>query len=342
MKTAQTNKRFRIYDIRFRNLLLGSFFLILISLILNLSSLPSAHAQENQRTITIVPPSIDLKVNPGDHKEGVLKVINDSDGPLTFIATMQDFIVSDTKGTPNLLPPNSLSKKYSASAWIGIVPDRFTVLPHQKALLNYYLQVPSDARPGGHYAAVIYTPSTGEKLQGSGASIQTQIGTLFSLDVSGNIHEEAVVSKFLAEHGFYEYGPVSILTQIKNLGDLHIKPLGVIKIYDILGRNIITVPLDEHNIFPGAARDFANVMGQTWMFGPFHAKFVASYGRNGNLPLTASMTFWVLPWKVMIVIILLIVASVMGYFVWKKKNTEDPPHHSEEHSEPNHAEEKTS
>lgn len=301
--------------------------------------LAHAHAQEvTDRIITIVPPSIEFTVNPGDKKEGILKVINDSNKTLTFTANTQDFIVTDTKGTPDFVPQGTFERQFSASAWIGIIPSTFTVAPHQKAILNYYMQIPRNARPGGHYAGVLYTPTENLGGNSTGPAVQTQIGTLFSIDVSGPIHEEASVTKFLAEHGFYEYGPVNILTQIRNMGDLHIKPLGAITITDMIGRRVAVIPLDQHNIFPLAARDYVNIFGQKWMIGPFTAKFVASYGRSGSLPLTASMTFWVFPWKVTVVIILLIIAGVLGYKVWKKKQLESGSHehHSSENKLENH------
>ena len=317
--------------------------LVLISILLSIFAacgifvlLKQTHAQTVNQKITIVPPSYDFTVKPGDKKEGVLKVKNEGDQAISFKVNVQDFIVDDTKGTPDFVPQGTFAKQFSASAWIGVVPDSFTVAPHSTMTLNYYLQVPLSARPGGHYAGVLYQPV--QSLGGTkdtGPAVQAQLGTLFSLDVAGPIHEQAQVTKFMAEHGFYEYGPVSMLTQIKNMGDLHIKPLANITITDMLGRRIAQIPLDEHNIFPLAARDFVNVFGDKWMFGPFTAKLVGTYGRDGNLPLTATVTFWVIPWKVTIVVILLIVAAIMGYFYWKKKK-QGPYHSAENQAKPMH------
>ncbi len=302
-------------------------FVVFVALVCICSIPARAYGQEAQRTITIVPPSLPLTLNPGDRTEGVLKVINDSNQPLTFTASTQDFIVEDTKGTPDFVPQDTFGKPYSGASWIGIVPDNFTVNPGQKEMLAFYVQVPKNARPGGHYAGVIYTPTSSFGSKSSGPAVQTQIGTLFSIDITGPIHEEALVSTFRPEHGFYEYGPVNVLTQVKNLGDLHIKPIGTITIYDIFGRKLAVLPLSAHNIFPQAARDFVNVFGQHWMVGPFTAKFAANYGRSDNLTLLASTTFWVFPWKVTIVILLAIIAGVLGYFVWKRRKgeKEHPP-----------------
>ncbi len=275
-------------------------------------------AQESLRTFTIVPPTIQQALNPGQNIEGNMKVINDSDRTLTFTATIQDFIVLDTIGTPNLIPPNTLSKRFSAASWIGVTPALFTVEPHKKQTLNYYLQVPLDARPGGHYAAVVFKPVNTLGVQGTGASVETQVGSLFYVGVNGPIVELSQVTKFFT-NPFSEYGPVNIQTQIKNLGDLHIKPQGTLTISDMFGRTLKTEKLNEVNIFPTAARDYANSFGQQFMAGRFKASLLASYGQNNNLPLAATVYFWVFPWKLTLIVILAIAALVLGVKYWKKQ-----------------------
>ena len=295
---------------------------ITLAVILVLTGAKLTQAQV-QRTITIVPPSIPVNLNPGEKTEGKMKVINDSDTPLTFKATIQDYIVEDGNGTPRILPPDTLDKRYTASAWIGVYPDKFTVEPHQKQELNYYIQVPQDARPGGHYAAVVYTPG-GEAVQGTGASVEAKMGTLFLIGVNGNINEQASISKFLANF-FNEYGPVNVLTTIRNAGDLHIKPVGSITVTDLLGRKT-TVNLKENNVFPGGGvRNYENAIGQKWMIGPYTAKLAASYGKNNNLPLTAVVTFWVFPWKIAMLVVLVIVLIVLGIAYLEKGKKQNGP-----------------
>jgi hypothetical protein len=285
-------------------------------------------AQMPTRTFTLVPPTVENSLDPGQTAEGIMKIINDADETLTFTATTQDFIVEDPTGVPTILPENTLSNKYSAASWIATSPEKFTVKPHERFELNYYLQVPLDAKPGGHYAAVVFKPDELIKVEGTGTAVNTQIGTLFYINVNGDIKEDARVTKF-SSNGLQEYGPVKILTQIKNLGDLHIKPVGVITITDLLGRKVATLPFAQHNVFPEATRDYENVFNQKLLFGPFQARFIATYGKGNNLPLMATMTFWVLPWKIMLVAVLVIVAIILGVMYWKKnklrKQEENPP-----------------
>jgi len=277
-----------------------------------------AGAQEAVRTITVIPPSESIPpLNPGEKWEGVLHVINQSTSPLIFKIDVKDFTVVDSIGTPNLLPPGVLDSRFAASSWIAVSPQTFTVQPGQRQDIDYYLQIPLGARPGGHYAAVSYTPINSTSEKGTGVAVRQEIGTLFYIAVKGPIKEQATVSKFFANN-FQEYGPVNILTQITNFGDLHINPTGYIKVSDILGREKI-LPLDSHNIFPGGvARNYENSFSGLFI-GRFKAELIATYGTKNNLPLTAVVYFWIFPWKLTIVVVLIVIAVILALLLYRKK-----------------------
>ncbi len=308
-------------------------FLILTGALLILSQI--SHAQTALRTFTIVPPAVEKALNPGERTEGILKVINDSEETLVFTVTMRDFVVEDSKGTPKFLPQNSLDNRYSAANWIAVSPTTFSLLPHKRQELNYFIQVPGNARPGGHYAAVVYKPASGGNIQGSGSSVSTQIGSLFYVGVNGDIKESASILSFLSK-SFQEYGPVSMAAKIKNNGDLHIKPQGNISVYNFLGQRVDLKGLPENNIFPGGVvRDYQQNVGSKIMVGPYTAKLLASYGKNNNLPLTAAFTFWVFPWRLVLLLVLIIIAAVLGYLYIQRGKNKDitPPKEGKEEPE---------
>lgn len=275
-----------------------------------------AHAQELQRTFTVINPQIAEKLDPGQKTEGTTKVINETNSSLTFSVSVQDYIVSDTKGTPQILPPNTLNSKYSATAWIGVSPSVFTLKPREKQTINYYIQVPKSAKPGGHYAALIYQPVNKDEGGKTGGTVYAQIGSLFYITINGPIKESATVTKFFA-NAFQEYGPIKILSQIKNMGDLHIMPKGTVTVSGLFFNKSENLP--SSNIFPETARDFENTVGQNLMIGRYKAVLLASYGVNNNLPLTATLYFWVFPWRLAIVVILVIVAIILGLMYYKKR-----------------------
>lgn len=300
---------------------LKTFSFLIVLLTFAFLFLPLVNAQELVRTMTITPPTASYTLDAGGKTEGQMKIINDSPNPITFDVGVQDFIVVDTIGTPNVLPPNTLNSKYSAASWIGATPQKFTVLPGKKQVIDYFIQIPKDAKPGGHYAAAIYTAES-KGGQGTGAVVTAQIGTLFYITVKGPVTERATVTNFFA-NAFQEYGPIKILTQIKNFGDLHIAPKGTINVSGLFFNKIQDLP--THNIFPETARDFENTVGQNFMLGRYKAVLLASYGVNNNLPLTATLYFWVFPWRLALIIILVVVSVILGYkYYQKRKGTQKP------------------
>src|ERR1035437_1258116 len=298
------------------------------AILLVLMGVGIAKAQELQRTVTIAYPTLTHKLNPGDSTEGFTKVINQSTSTLTFKLGVQDFVVTDTLGTPNIIPPGTLNNKYSAAAWIGATPETFTLKPGETQKLNYYVQVPKDARPGGHYAAIVYSPIVTEALTGSGGTVNSQLGSLFYITINGPINEQVSITKFFA-NPFQEYGPVNILTQLKNLGDLHTVPKGTITVSGLFFNQ--TQDLPTHNIFPEAARDFSNTFGKSLMVGQYKATLMGSYGASNNLPLVATVYFWVFPWRVTLVIVLTAVALILGglYIKKRKKDGSNKPTEAE-------------
>ncbi|MGA2911654.1 MAG: hypothetical protein ABSE17_03405 [Candidatus Levyibacteriota bacterium] len=321
----------KVLSIKYRKIF-GLFMVVILTIgYLILNTAQPALAQETTRTVTISYPTIAQKLDAGGQAEGITKVTNRSDTTLTFKLGVQDFIVTDTIGTPEFLPPGTLNDKYSAAAWIGATPDTFTLKPGDSQTINYYIQVPQNARPGGHYAALVYSPVVDKTVSGSGSTINSQLGSLFYITINGPIHEQALVSKFFA-NPFQEYGPVNVLTQLKNLGDLHITPQGTITVTGLFFNQTQNLP--THNIFPEAARDFSNTFGQSLMIGPYKAVLLASYGTNNNLPLMATVSFWVFPWRITLVIVLAIVALILGALYLKKRKKDDSKKPQEAEVEP--------
>lgn len=293
-----------------RNLFIALILCMVISVV------GVAFAQEIQRTYTLINPSISHTLAAGEKAEGTTKIINQANTPLIFKVGVQDYIVSDTKGIPQLLPPNTLNNKYSAASWIGVTPSIFTLQPGASQTVNYYIQTPPSSPAGGHYAAIVYEPVTDTSPNQTGGTVNTQIGSLFYITIKGPIKESASVTKFFTD-ALHEYGPIKILTQIKNMSDLHIMPKGKITVSGLFFNE--SQSLDERNIFPETSRDYENTFGSLFMVGPYKANLAASYGINSNLPLVATLTFWVFPWKLAIIIILLIVAIALGATYYKKR-----------------------
>lgn len=237
---------------------------------------------------------------------------------MTMSVDVHDFIVTDKKGTPEIIPAGTkIDNKYSASAWMTALPDDLTIPAGKTQITTLYIQVPGNARPGGRYVSVSFKPLGGTNPDGSGAAVNTVVGSLVYLTVAGPVKEEARITVFDIP-AFSEYGPIGIITEIKNLSDIHVSPRAMIEIKDLLGRTAYKASLGDYNIFPGTSRLYNNSWEKKWLFGRFRANLSGYYGSK-NQALVAMATFWVIPYKLILGVLLAIAIVTTIYFYLRKK-----------------------
>ena len=286
-----------------KTLKLASSLLILTSQLW--LSAPKALAQ-NTVGLTTMPPRVeDIIIEAGQAETREIKVRNDSSVDRYITTSFKDFVVTDESGTPvQLGEVDAEQSRWAASSWLQISPTRFSLKPGETKSLMLTVIAPDNATPGGHYAMVLFTPDTLNLLNNTGSVVQSNVASLVYITIPGDIKEDATVNSFTAPK-FSEYGPVDINTMITNLSDVHITPQGSIKITNMLGGTTANLPLDNTNIFTYTSRELQNTLGKKWLFGRFKAQLQAAYGTQGQA-LTATLFFWVIPWRLIILLITLI------------------------------------
>jgi len=292
----------------------------------------SSKAQLGASPLIVAPARQSLTSDPGKSTSFAVRFYNTSSEPISGTFKVADFIVKDNQGTPTFLEgPTALSEKYAAAKWVNLSTEKGTISPNGMVVISGNVKVPANARSGGRYFAVFFEPdagipsATGAKLEES-SSVTLRLAGLVYLRVSGPISEGASIVRFSAP-AFSEYGPVAVTTEIKNNGDYHIAPAGVITIKNMFGKEVSIAALQEANIFPDATRVTTTKVGAKWMIGRFTANLDAKYGEAGKA-LTASLAFWVFPWKLAtiivlsIIILILIIYILINKFVKKEKKLE--------------------
>ncbi|MCL5970370.1 MAG: hypothetical protein M1450_02640 [Patescibacteria group bacterium] len=266
---------------------------------------------EEKTSFLLSPPTTSLTVMPGQKGTTSIKVINQSVEPIFFEAQVQDFIVEGINGSPSLVTNNS--QKFSAQSWISISPKNFTIGKQQNLILNLDIYVPKNAEPGGHYAAILIKPKNNSAYEG--ARVETRLGSLLYLSVSGNIIEN-LKAEILSQK-FYEYGPIDATLKIKNLGNLHTMPFGKITISDIFGRVVEVKEIPANNIFPESERDFKELLGTKLMIGRYKVSFEGNYGEGKKV--SAQTYFWVIPWRIISSLLVLILLVLIILLLRRRK-----------------------
>ena len=278
---------------------------------------------ESGQALSISPPLIELKADPGQTVKATIKLTNISSGELLIKTQFNDFGAKNETGEPNIIFDDAANTPYSLRQWITTSAP-FKIASKESKTIDFPIQVPKNAEPGGHYAVIRFTGGAPE-LEDSGVALSASIGSLVLLDVSGNIQEKASLSDFyaatpsFAKANFFEQGPIEFVQRIQNEGNIHVKPTGTVDIYDMWGHKVKSLQVngdlsDKNNppksVLPQSIRRFDEKWDQGWLLGKYEAKLNLSYGDGKKL--TSTLSFWVVPYKLVAVIIIGLIALFFG------------------------------
>jgi hypothetical protein len=245
-----------------------------------------ALAQTGTQGLTVIPPKFELFGNPGEILTEQVRLRNESDLPITYNVIIEDFSTSGEEGEVNL-EGDTPDPNFSLASWITATDTVFLMDAKAERTFSFNVTIPKDAEPGGHYASLLFSTS-GDAVPGA-ASVQSRVGTLVLLRVSGNVNETAQIETFEVP-SYLQSGPVTFSLRIKNEGNVHIRPKGTIILTNLLGQKAGEIPLQGANVLPSAIRKMDTEWDKANAFGVYTATLVATYGQQ-NLPLTAAARF---------------------------------------------------
>jgi len=267
------------------------------------------------RGIGISPLTFELTANPGDVLTNILKVYNPTDSIVAIEMEVEDFTVIGETGEVIVEPAET--ETYSLARWITAEPAEFTLEPREQKFVNFTINIPENAEPGGKYGSVLASTAgvVGEEV--TGAAIAQKVGALVLLTVSGEIREELIIKDFSCP-SFLETGPVDFTIRFENTGTIHLRPRGFVVITDWRDKKVADVEFPQNNVIPGAIRKIETSWDKKWLAGRYTAMLVGGYGTT-NVPFNPPvLTFWVFPWKIILGIIL-VLAIIIFYFYKTRK-----------------------
>jgi hypothetical protein len=272
---------------------------------------PIAHAQDV--SLVVSPPRTDVEAKPGETVQKVIKITNnDKDRELIMKAFVIDFIVTDDLGTP-IKVTTSASGRYLASPWFTLEKSEFVIPPKATEQIVVVISVPKDALPGGHYAGIFFEPIPSRGAKSTVSYTSAQVGSLFGITIPGDIKYDALIKSFSTKNKLLEFGPIEFNAIIENQSDTHIRPSTKITIYDMIGRKLVDLPLNEVNIFPFTSRSLIGTWETVWGLGRYTATISAVYGPG--LVASRTMYFWILPYRLIAAILVVVLVLVVIYIL---------------------------
>jgi hypothetical protein len=271
----------------------------------------SANAAQGMQ---ISPALVELNGSKDQTYSITVDIMNVTVSDMNYTTSVDDFTSADETGSPKIIQNSTLSDAQSIITWITKVPD-FILKGQTDKKITVSLTIPSNAEPGGHYGVLRFSGAA-PNMKTSGVGLSASAGVLFLVRVDGNITEEANLDSFYAsdngkQHVLFENGPVTFVTRIENIGNVHVKPVGNIEVRDMFGNLFQTLAVneDKSNVLPKSIRRFDSTTKNGWMFGLYTASLTMGYGTKGQA-ITDKISFWVIPYKLILIILVILLTII--------------------------------
>ncbi|OGK58291.1 hypothetical protein A3H86_01510 [Candidatus Roizmanbacteria bacterium RIFCSPLOWO2_02_FULL_41_9] len=310
--------------------------------------LSNPSAPKSGINITVSPYFINLKTDPGVPVSYEFSVKNNNAFDEFLKLTILKFDASSSGDTPEI---KDLGPDDTFAQWMTFSESRFQALALKEHKVKFTISPPKSAAFGYYYSIVVNRINPGAGFGESGASLNGGAAVSVFLEVvSGEMHRELKLVSFLTSLPIYEYLPTVFDIKLKNVGNIHSVPAGDIFI-DQLGvkKEIATIIANPNrgNILPGTTRTYhafwddgmivrskkmangqelrdkyGNIIYETkvdltkankFRIGKYTAHLFMIYddGKK-DVPMEATVSFWVIPWKILIAALIVILTLLYG------------------------------
>lgn len=236
--------------------------------------------------------------------------------------------------------------------WIHLSPQtNFDVLPNEWHQTKLAMDIPKNAA-FDYNIAIVYQRQQEEQPQGGQAVYNAKVGSLVLLEVNNpNAKRQIDIADFSTSHRFFEYLPADFTVKLQNSGNVYAVPTG--NVFISRGDSAAaTLDINPHSgrVLAGSGRFFnvqwddgfpkwvdkTDASGQVlkdkngnpqrrlqwdwnqlgkFRFGKYTARLLMVYD-NGqrDIPVEATLTFFVLPWRLMLGALLVILIVGWGLY----------------------------
>lgn len=300
--------------------------------------------------ITLIPPSMELGLTPGQPLNTVIKLFNETTDTIELYVEARNFSAKGETGQPTF---DFNAEQIGFSTWIELEEDLIILEPGERYEVPITINPPQDADPGGHYAAVFFSTAPPESGQ---VRVASKIGTLILASVEGEIAQAGNISEFIIKSGESVFNrlPVEFLARFQNTGNVHLKPTGNVVITNLFGNTSDTLDFnagmgatlpkttrkyetkwekgvvngEQGNFWSNFWREYGNER-ENFALGKYTAQLNITAGTNEAVKDSATVSFWVIPWRVLLVwavvivlVLLVIILGIKKYNKWIIKKSQ--------------------
>ncbi len=293
------------------------------------------------QALTLIPPSFELQIDPGQSTELEVKLYNETQKAIQLYTEVANFTAQGETGQPTF----DFDNPSDLRPWFEVESGPFILNPGERREIPIKINAPSEAEAGGHYAALFFSnqPPVSADRQHQ-IAIGSKLGTLFLINVTGEIIESGAIEELALERQVYNRLPIDFGLRFSNTGTIHLRPQGTLAIrnwfnqvkgdltvnavkgatlpqtirkYDIKWEKGEVLNTDS-NFFVNFWREVANEW-HNFAFGRYSASVAVTYGSAGSLNDNATVSFWVIPWRLLTVIAVALIILIIAFIFFIKR-----------------------
>jgi hypothetical protein len=282
--------------------------------------------------MSISPVRIEMQGDPGQSLKGVFKIINDEADNKVFYTAYENFEASGETGNPNFVETNT-----GLSTWINAA-SQVLVASGESVEVPFTVTIPSNAEPGGYFAAIFLSTVPPNTSGGGQVVIGARIGTLVLLRVNGEIKEGGALLEFGTKEGgkLFTSLPVEFYYRFQNSGADRVRPVGNVVIRNTIGMTskVVNANVSQGNVLPSSIRRFelawvdagnpndqaidasipesasgksffqaAGLQLKNFAFGRYTAQLAVAYGADNSVEVSKT-SFYVFPWQLLLIVLI--------------------------------------
>lgn len=242
--------------------------------------------------LTIQPIKVSQTLSPGANVSGAIALTNASDGDVEVEVKIEDFI--PTAGEATFQFVGRTEGVTSVRDWVEIDgPTKFAFKKGETKNVAYTIRAPKDAQPGSHFGVLFFKATNAADVDAQ-IKVGTQVGVLVFVTIPGDYRQEGSI-RDLAVPGFVTGGPIEMELSFENTGTVYFEPKGEIKVTNMFGNQVGSVPIEGYAVLPTGLR----TMNFNWaVSGPMIGRYVATatvLDPEGKVVSEKSSVFWALP-----------------------------------------------
>lgn len=271
----------------------------------------------------------DFGATPGGDIEDHVAVINYSAFPVTLVVGASD-AVNTPQGGFALLPANRPSK--DIGTWVAFRRSDLSLnmAARSTVIIPFLVEVPRDASPGDHIGGITATLQsfiTGKS--GQRIRLLQSVGTRLFVRVSGPLHPNLAIQHLAVKYDDpfdpSSSGTATISYTLSNVGNVALGGQPTAWVSGLLGTRSTAKLPEIQLLLPGnSVRETVKVKAvcpELRETAHLSIKRLVIPGsvQPASGPFKGSISFWAIPWLIMVVIIVLLGGALWWFVRWRRK-----------------------